>query len=416
MKYHDTANIISGCDINKRGVSVSSIKQKISTSLKLVKLSPEETAYYSKFLDETRSSDIKNYEDIFAEKFDATGIDDKNRMTKVKMRVRKIESLNDLLKISKITQKKTLESPFKDAKEEIQYYKKERLKKEKFFLNRSKTEEMDNDPDTLQGISNMLIWMTQCNNATISLHFGISRTLNIGGYTSPGWWIVSLDGDPWFSGIPTDDWDRLYIKNEMNSSISMGCIEIIHSDFYILQKWYKPPYRLGSKAKFNQRLYLFRDISNTKLKTVYNFGGGFLRNQNIASHSIVYYGAEELGKIDGYKYAGHNHAWCSEFASWLLRRAGLDTPQGNIAVGDMENWFRNHGNLSSNVYSVIMSTGTYLNLWNRQHSSIFLEYVDVNPNYSNPNTQIRTIEGNAGGKVALCTRVLSDISSFGYIP
>ncbi len=391
---------------------MSSVKQSISNRLKRVQLSQEEATYYTKFMNETKSTNIKRYEDIFTQELDATGIDEKNKATKVKIKARKIESLNELQKISKIIQKKTLERTFKDAKDEIQYYKQEKLKKEKFFLNRPRAEEMDNDPDALRGISYMLIWMRRCNNTVISLHFGDSHTLVIGGYVSPGWWAISFEG-AWFTGIPTDNWDRLYIRNEMDSSILIGYIEIIHSDYLILKKWYEP-HSLGRATGLNQRLHLFRDISNTKLQTMFNFGGGFLRNPKLAENPIVCCGAEELGKTDGYKYAGHNKAWCSEFASWLLRRAGLDTPQGNISVNDMEWWFSHHGVLHTNVYSTALSTGTYLNLWNKQHSAIFLEYVDEHPIYSNPNTQIRTIEGNAGGKVFLGTRLLSDISSYGY--
>lgn len=395
---------------------MSIVKQKILDSLKLAQLSPKESTYYSKFLEKTQVPPVKRYQDIFAKELDATGIDEKNKATKLKIRVRKIESLVELQRISKIAQKKTLENPFRDAKDEIQFYIKEKQNKQKFFLNRTSTEEKDNDPDTLQGVSYMVIWLALCDTTTISLHFGNSRTLVIVGFPGPGYYAISLDGGPWFSSIPTDDWDRLYIKNEMNSPISIVYLEIIHSDFCILRKMYWPPHRLGGNAKSSQLLYLFRDISSTKIETMYNFGGGFLRNRNLVSYPVVYCGAEELGKIDGYKYAGHNRAWCSEFASWLLRVAGLNTPGGNISVDDLENWFRYNGVLSTNVYCVPLNIGTYMNLWNKTHSSIFLEYVDANPDYSNPNTQIRTIEGNAGGKVALATRILSDISSFGYIP
>jgi archaellum biogenesis protein FlaJ (TadC family) len=90
---------------------MSSVKQSISNRLKRVQLSQEEATYYTKFMNETKSTNIKHYEDIFTQEFDATGIDEKNKATKVKIKARKIESLNELQKISKIIQKKTLERP-----------------------------------------------------------------------------------------------------------------------------------------------------------------------------------------------------------------------------------------------------------------------------------------------------------------
>jgi hypothetical protein len=375
---------------------------KIAETLKSGKLPSAEQEYYETFLGgQTPSGEIK-YVEADAVLYGGS----KQETERLPVRMRLLTSLREL------DTPKTLgtSGPFKTKQEEIDYYTKENAKKQELLG--LATEEIDNDPDAPQGHTSITLWLRFCYGQDMSLHFGDGFTLSMIRIPSPG--IYRIEGGDWVGEVPTDGWDQIYLRNESPFYISIGYITVVHSDYPILDKVYDPFFVLNCRQDVNKQVHLFRDISATKLDTMYSYGGGFLRYRYLSNYSVVYYGAEELGKTDGYKYAGHNGQWCSEFASWLLRKAGLSTPSGNISVGNMEDWFRSHGVLRTNVYGHYLQTGTYLNLWDKRHSAIFLEYVDASPDINCPDTGIRTIEGNAGGQVALGIRMLSDISSFGY--
>ncbi len=136
----------------------------------------------------------------------------------------------------------------------------------------------------------------------------------------------------------------------------------------------------------------------------------------------LFYAAQELGNTDGTRYdAGQEGSYCSEFASWALRKAGWSTPlmthpNGVADTQDMKNFFQARNRLFSRTdvlnKSYRIRPGDYLSMLGNSHSGLFLNYIDsaTNPTSS---TRIRTIEGNTGGRVAIKERTLGNIDAIG---
>ncbi|MDL2124599.1 MAG: hypothetical protein LWX51_16325 [Deltaproteobacteria bacterium] len=76
----------------------------------------------------------------------------------------------------------------------------------------------------------------------------------------------------------------------------------------------------GSRLEEYGKLVLTGKILETKLGHI----GGLWVPQ-------IHWGAREIGKTDGSKYDSDD-AWCSEFASWCLRKAMWETPGDGLRV------------------------------------------------------------------------------------
>jgi hypothetical protein len=203
----------------------------------------------------------------------------------------------------------------------------------------------------------------------------------------------------WFESWDQDLWDDISFNTTHTDGIIFSNIKIIHSGQVILN--YKPPtsldYPTYQKLSFNSAMITTK---YSHLKT---------------THTIVRAGLLELGKTDGDKY-GTSGAWCSEFASYCIRRYGWATPTGSIGTSDMKKYYtdRNRLHTVSQVYNkkYTLGAGDYLSLWNGDHSAIFAEWVG-SPTSFNANTQFKTIEGNTGSAVKVKTRILGDIDRIG---
>lgn len=237
-----------------------------------------------------------------------------------------------------------------------------------------------------------------------------------------GWrltWDMSVgttDPEDWIETVPTDAWDNLLLVNKDGDGILIDNIKIVHSSITIVD-WPPPGESVwldGSKAEKFGIIGLTDQILQKKL-------------EEIPSHlrwvPQLHWAVLELGKTDGTKY-GTTHAWCSEFASWCLRKAGWwDTPKpprvsDNIGSGDMEAYFDGKGRkftkqqLLDGEYR--LTEGDYLRFDN--HSALFVRYEDDGRAVTDDRKRFVAIDGNWGAKVTLSSgsrREIRDLISVG---
>lgn len=206
--------------------------------------------------------------------------------------------------------------------------------------------------------------------------------------------------------VAADHWDELALVNESGDGIKLDRIRVKHSSQTILD-WENSMWLDGSKLEEYGKIVLTGPILAHKLEQI---------EQNWIPQ--IHWAARELGKSDGTKY-GSTGAWCSEFASWCLRKALWDTPEGNIGSSAMESYFSGIGRkfaqeeVLDGDYRLV--AGDYVRFeWSSggQHSAIFVEYID-DPSTPSESTEFRTIEGNASSTVKLATRKMRDVLSVG---
>jgi hypothetical protein len=148
------------------------------------------------------------------------------------------------------------------------------------------------------------------------------------------------------------------------------------------------------------KLGLARKLIDTKLSQIGDFW-----------HPQLLWAALEIGKTDYTKY-GTGPVWCSEFASWCLRKALWDTPVGSFGSSSMESFFTDRDRmftkdkLLEGKYE--LTPGDYLRYPN--HSALFIKYLGA-PN--NANTEILSIDGNVSSTVGTRRRRIDDLVSVG---
>ena len=250
------------------------------------------------------------------------------------------------------------------------------------------------------------------NTSKILMRFGDGKTINLLGFPTTNFpkgatmkWDLNGARD-YLEGISTDLWDEITLENPSGDGMKIDSIEIVHSDVTILD-WDCNAWLDGSKGEKHGRLGLAAKILEQKLDAIDN---------NWIPQ--IHWAARELGKADGTKY-GSTGAWCSEFASWALRKALWETPEGNIGSQSMENYFAGLGRkftigeILDGDY--VLNPGDYVRFeWSSggHHSAIFMEYIDSSSSPTN-DTRIRTIEGNTGSTVKVRTRKFKDVISVG---
>jgi len=265
------------------------------------------------------------------------------------------------------------------------------------------------------GTNTIRIYVTNTSKAGSScdyiyLDFGPDKNLRLRGYSSgtsfPRGGVITWDLSEqqyraFMESVDQESWDYICLRTESKDGIKIKKIMIYHSSEKILNwnvgEWLSSPdySRMGLAAK----------ILNTKLK-----------NLKKPTQAAVHYGLRELGKTDGYKY-GTGELWCSEFASWCLRKNGWDTPTGSIGTSSMRNFFDNLGRLYtqshilSGTYNPKM--GDYLSLRDGGHSAIFVKWIDDPNKGINKNSSLQTIEGNTGKAVRIRIREVGDIDHVG---
>ena len=244
------------------------------------------------------------------------------------------------------------------------------------------------------------------------MYFGLDKRVKLlsssGSFASGATmtWDLNNVGDWLEDNVATDLWDEIALTTDFHDGIKLDRVRIIHSGETILD-WECGLWLDGSTLEPYGKLVLTAKILETKLNQI----------DDLWVPQILW-AAREIGKSDGSKY-GSTGAWCSEFASWCLRKAMWDTPSGNIGSQDMEDYFSSlgrmytHDQLIDGEYQLV--AGDYIRFeWSNggQHSGIFIEYID-DPSSPTDSTTIRTIEGNASSTVLVATRDFQNVLSVG---
>lgn len=228
--------------------------------------------------------------------------------------------------------------------------------------------------------------------------------------------VGATNPENWIETVPTDAWDNLLLKTESGDGILIDNIKVVHSSITIVD-W--PPsgesvWLDGSKPEKYGIIGLSDQILQKKLEVI---------PSNLRWVPQLHWAVLELGKTDGTKY-GTTHAWCSEFASWCLRKAGWwESPKPprvseNIGSSDMEDYFNSidrkytRQQILDGEYT--LGAGDYLRFDN--HSALFVQYEDDGRVLTDQRKRFHAIDGNWGSKVTLSSgdkRELRDLISVG---
>lgn len=239
------------------------------------------------------------------------------------------------------------------------------------------------------------IWMYFGRNKRIRL-WGPNRTEFPAGARIT--WDLS-QAKSYLDAVNADDWDEISLHNPSGDGILIERLNIVHSNENILQ-WECNLWLDGSRTEEYGTLGLAAKILETKLAQVDN-----------AWQPQIHWAAREIGKTDHTKY-GTGSVWCSEFASWCLRKGLWSPPTGNIGSEDMVEYFSSMDRyytkqqLLDGTYR--LQPGDYVR-W-PDHSALFLEYLG---DPANENTNIRTIDGNVSQTVGVRSHRLGNISGGG---
>jgi len=237
-----------------------------------------------------------------------------------------------------------------------------------------------------------------------------------------GWtltWDMNGDAtDPadWIESVRTDAWDDVLLVNPSGDGMLIDKITLVHSSITILD-WPPAGERIwldGSRREKHGIIGLADQILEQKLASI---------DGAIRWVPQLHYAVRELGKTDGTKY-GTTHAWCSEFASWCLRKSGWwDAPKpprvsDNIGSSDMEEYFRGKDRMFTKAQLLAgeyeLTAGDYLRFDN--HSALFVRYLDDGRVATDERKRFESIDGNWGSKVTLASgsrREIRDLISVG---
>jgi hypothetical protein len=228
--------------------------------------------------------------------------------------------------------------------------------------------------------------------------------------------VGSTDPEDWIESVRADAWDDLMLVNKTGDGILIDNIKIVHSSFTIVD-WPPPGEAVwldGSRGEKYGIIGLADQILQKKLEAI---------PADLRWVPQLHWAALELGKTDGTKY-GTRSAWCSEFASWCLRKAGWwNAPKppnvdGNIGSKDMQDYFQGKSRkytkqqLLDGEYRLI--EGDYLRFNN--HSALFIQYEDDGRAITDSRKRFIAIDGNWGSTVTLSSgsrREIRDLISVG---
>lgn len=228
--------------------------------------------------------------------------------------------------------------------------------------------------------------------------------------------VGSTDPANWIETVPTNAWDDLLLVNESGDGILIDNIKIVHSSTTLVD-WPPAGQRVwldGSRGEKYGMIGLADQILQTKLEAI---------TPTLRWVPQLHWAVLELGKTDGTKY-GTTHDWCSEFASWCLRKAGWwDSPRparlsDNIGSGDMQNYFDGKRRMYTQAQltggQYVLTEGDYLRFDN--HSALFVRYEDDGRARTDPRKRFVSIDGNWGATVTLVSgerREIRDLISVG---
>ena len=242
----------------------------------------------------------------------------------------------------------------------------------------------------------------------IWLYFGRNKKIKLWGKNKAEFpkgatitWDLNLHRN-FIETVKGGGWDNVSLLNPSGDGMLVDRIQIRHSSETILD-WRCRTWLDGSKLEKYSGLGLGAKILETKLGRVGN-----------AWQPQIHWAAREIGKTDYTKY-GTGTVWCSEFASWCLRKALWDTPVGSFGSGAMEKFFADRGRkftkaqVTNGEYKPV--TGDYLRFPN--HSALFVKYLGANPDPTDDTTKMLTIDGNVSSTVGLRKRSVGSLISVG---
>jgi hypothetical protein len=246
------------------------------------------------------------------------------------------------------------------------------------------------------------------------------HSLRINGRFSAGSRITvnfnNVRPESFLDDMPTDRWDHVRLVTPSSDGIGITRVELLHSSERILDLQLTAEHWLDQY--YGKVLDLTNEIVNYKLSLV-----------DATRYPVIRYAIQELGKTDGYKY-GTGRNWCSEFASWCIRKAfeWHDVPSGNIGSDDLVTYFTGRGravagaDVRNGTYT--LTQGDYLQVAGGAHSELFYSYVDgengaeiAPPSSPSGSTWIRCVGGNEGPSVPRAVRLndrqLSSVENVG---
>lgn len=207
-----------------------------------------------------------------------------------------------------------------------------------------------------------------------------------------------------YKSIPADDWDNLRLVSNSGDGIQVHRFVLVKSCETVLDvvvdDWLDKHYQKVLDFSIDTAGDKWDDVGHTRV-------------------TDLYYAAQDLGQTGAKKYVNADVWWCSEFASYMIRKNGLSTPTGSIGTDDLKNWFQSHGRYHTRAEvegtSYTVRAGDYMSLWDGGHSVLFRGWVSESPGTQgfDGDSEFRTIEGNSGNAVRTQTRKWSDVDFVG---
>ena len=217
-------------------------------------------------------------------------------------------------------------------------------------------------------------------------------------------YTLPLNCEECYKSIPADDWKKLTLVTDSGNGLLIHRVRLVKSCETVLDvivdAWLDKYYQKVLDFSVDTAQDKWDDVGHTR-------------------GTAIYYAAQDLGQTGSKKYHNADVRWCSEFASYMIRKSGLSTPSGSIGTDDLLDWFENHGrhytraNVVDGDYTV--KAGDYMCINDGGHSVIFRGWVAETP--SSPdfddNSEFTTIEGNSGNAVRTKTRTWGSVDWVG---
>lgn len=198
-----------------------------------------------------------------------------------------------------------------------------------------------------------------------------------------------------YKSIPADDWKKLTLVTNSGDGIQIHRVVLVKSCETVLDvtvdDWLDKYYQKVLDFSVDTAQDKWDDVGHTRV-------------------TAIYYAAQDLGQTGAKKYVNADVYWCSEFASYMIRKSGLSTPTGSIATGDLRDWFQDNSryhsrtSVENRTYTVL--EGDYMSVNGGGHSVLFRGWVAETPSSQNfdDDSEFTTIEGNNGNAVRTGTR------------
>lgn len=207
-----------------------------------------------------------------------------------------------------------------------------------------------------------------------------------------------------YKSIPPDDWDKLTLVTNTGDGIQIHRVVLVKSCETVLDvtvdAWLDKYYQKVLDFSVDTAGDKWDDVGHSRV-------------------TDIYYAAQDLGQTGAQKYVNADVWWCSEFASYMIRKNGLSTPTGSIGTSDLLDWFQDHGRYRTRAQvkalTYTVRAGDYMSLWDGGHSVIFRGWVNETPKSQDfdDESEFNTIEGNAGNAVRTQTRKWGDVDWVG---